>query len=148
MLVCFLNYNNNNNNIILILMVRRQYGWILHKCGGVFSHIYFTKYSTRVQHPAILPSDPLICYPDLKTATTLVLIAACIFNNTYQWYALPPIPEAWWGKGGELTFSNGTSPHTWGTILCTILLGISYKYPITPCCGQCVRGRYEYLWNS
>ena len=55
------------------------------------------------------------------------------------------IPGAWWGKRGELTYPNGTSPHTWGTILRTIPLHIPYKYPISPCCAQCVTGRYGYL---
>ena len=63
----------------------------------------------------------------------------------YQWYALPPIPGAWWEIGGELTCPNEVSPHTWGTILRTILLHIPYKYPISPCCGQCVTARYGWL---
>ena len=33
------------------------------------------------------------------------------------------------GVGGELTYRAGTSPHTWGTNLCTIPPNISYKYP-------------------
>ena len=55
---------------------------------------------------------------------------------------------AWQGKGGELTCPNGTSPHTWATILRTIPLHIHYKYLISTCCAQCVTGRYGYLWNS
>ena len=44
-----------------------------------------------------------------------------------------------------MTYPNGTSPHTWGTILRTIPLHIPYKYPISPCCVQCVTGRYGCL---
>ena len=40
----------------------------------------------------------------------------------HQLYALPPIPGAQREIGGELTYPNGTSPHTWGTILYTISL--------------------------
>ena len=47
-------------------------------------------------------------------------------------YAIPLIPRAWWGKRGELTCPNGTSPHTWGTILHT-------THPISPCCAHCDR---------
>ena len=66
---------------------------------------------------------------------------------TYQWYAPPPIPGAWWEIGGELTCPrpNGTTPHTWDIILHTIPLHIPYKYLISPCCGQCVTGRYGCL---
>ena len=48
----------------------------------------------------------------------------------------------------ELECPNGTSPHTWGTILCTVLLHVPCTYLITPCCARCVTGAYGYLWNS
>ena len=69
------------------------------------------------------------------------MIAVC----AHQWYALPPILGSWWEIRGKLTCPNGTSPHTWGTILCIIPLHIPYKYPISPCCGECVTRRYGHL---
>ena len=38
-----------------------------------------------------------------------------------------------------MTCPNGTSPHTWGTILRTIPLHIPYKYPISLLCTVCDR---------
>ena len=55
------------------------------------------------------------------------------------------VTKARWEIGGELTCPNWTSPHVWGTILHTIPLHISYKYLISPCCGQWVTGRYGCL---
>jgi len=42
-----------------------------------------------------------------------------------------PTSNTWGSReiGGELTCPNGTRPHTWGTILCTIPLHIPYKSP-------------------
>ena len=61
--------------------------------------------------------------------------------RTHQWFALPPVPGAsCWRIGGELTCPNGTSPHTWGTLYIYCL-----QIPTSPCCAQCVTGRYGYL---
>ena len=53
-----------------------------------------------------------------------------------------------WGVTRVRRGPNGTSLHTWATILCMVLLHIPYKYPISPCCAQCVTGRYGNLRNS
>ena len=45
-------------------------------------------------------------------------------------YVLPPIPGAWWGIGRELSCSDRTILHTWGSILRTTSLHIPYKCPI------------------
>ena len=45
----------------------------------------------------------------------------------------------WWEERGELTCPIGTCP--WAqSCMCTTPLHISYKYPISPCCAQCVTG--------
>ena len=42
-----------------------------------------------------------------------------------------PTSNTWGSReiGGELTCPNGTRPHAWGRILCTIPLHIPYKSP-------------------
>ena len=52
------------------------------------------------------------------------LSVVCPIYNTWS-----TTPEAWWEIGGELTYPNGASPHTWDTNLCTIPL---HKYPYLP----------------
>ena len=65
---------------------------------------------------------------------------------TYQWYALPPIPGAWRELGGvlmEQASIPGPQSCVWSSYI-----SIPYKYPISPCCAQCVTGRYGNLKNS
>ena len=103
----------------------------------------------RTMCPTKIPDPWPMCPPLILFyylfVLVLVLFIYLLSEYTYQWNALPPIPGARWEIGGELTCPNGTSPHTWGTILHTIPLHISYKYSISPCCRQCVTGRYGCL---
>ena len=56
---------------------------------------------------------------------------------------IPPIPGNWHDC------PIGQCPHTLATILHVYHPHPTYlKYPISPCCAQCVTGRYGYLRNS
>ena len=52
------------------------------------------------------------------------LSVVCPIYNTWS-----TTPEAWWEIGGELTYPNGASPHSWGINLHTIPL---HKHPYLP----------------
>ena len=50
-----------------------------------------------------------------------------------------------WGSMGDRRKIDMSECYTWGTIPRTIPLHIPFKYPISPCCAQCVKGRYGCL---
>ena len=56
---------------------------------------------------------------------------------------IPPIPGVQWEIEGKLTCPNaipGAQSHVLSPYTC-----IPFKYPISPCCAQCVKGRYGCL---
>ena len=63
-----------------------------------------------------------------------------LFECTYQWNALPPVPGARWEIGGEL-FLMEQAPIP-GAQSC---VPFPYKYPISPCHAQCVTEIYGCL---
>ena len=68
-----------------------------------------------------------------------------IFNISLKGFSCTPSTDELMEAIILLSTWVSISPHTWDTILHTIPLHIPYKYPISPCCAQCVTGRYGYL---
>ena len=61
---------------------------------------------------------------------------------------IPPIPGFGGGKEGNWHVLLEHTPIPWAqSCMCTTPLHISYKYPISPCCAQCVTGRYMGIWG-
>ena len=73
------------------------------------------------------------------------MIAVC----AHQWYALPPILRGRWEIRGKLTCPNGTSPHTWGTILCIIPPISLTNIPYLPVADSVWQGDMGiWMWQS
>ena len=100
--------------------------------SGLWKHFPLAPLQVRAWHTGSLA---VACY------TIYAPISAVVCPTYNAWGLNPPTPII--GVGGEVTYTNGTRPHTWGTNQLTIPLHIP---PIFSCHAQYVTGRYGIWW--